>query len=369
MNHATALSWLRLSRARIPVDRKLKLAARLSSPSQASRDSAAWEEYATDAERRTLGDPLLAGFADRDLEFVAAGGCRMLTLACDDYPPLLKQIERSPPVLFVRGRAEILTRGQLAIVGSRNATHSGVDLAREFSARLAEAGFGITSGLALGIDGAAHRGCLDAGGVTIAVAATGPDRVYPAAHRELAAAILDQGGAIVSEFPPGEGPLARNFPRRNRVISGLSLGTLVVEAALRSGSLITARLAAEQGREVFAIPGSIHNPAARGCHHLIRQGAKLVEQISDIVEEYEWLADVASAAGTAAADEPPAIEGLGRDALSVLQATDFGPTDFDTIVRRTSLDAREVAAAMLELELRSLVCKSAGFFSRRGVES
>ena len=201
-----------------------------------------------------------------------------------EYPALLKQIDSVPPVLYVIGDKTLLNKVQLAIVGSRNPTPTGQETAYNFANYLAQAGMVITSGLALGIDAASHQGCLAAKGKTIAVAGTGLDRVYPAKNRELAHEIA-KCGAIVSCFPLGTGPSRGNFPKRNQIISGLSVGTLVVEAALKSGSLITARLAMEQGREVFAIPGSIHNPLSRGCHALIRQGAKLVETAEDIVEE------------------------------------------------------------------------------------
>ena len=210
------------------------------------------------------------------MEWLSQPGNHVVHFQDAAYPALLKQIADPPPLLFVRGDRDYLAQPQLAIVGSRNPTHTGRALAREFAAHLASFGLTITSGLASGIDGAAHQGAIEAGGTTLAVTGTGLDRVYPARHRDLAHRVAENG-ALVTEFPPGTAPLAANFPRRNRLISGLSLGTLVVEAALRSGSLITARSALEQGREVFAIPGSIHNPLARGCHALIRDGAKLVE--------------------------------------------------------------------------------------------
>jgi DNA processing protein len=205
------------------------------------------------------------------------------------FPPLLRRIPDPPAALFAIGDPGCLVHPQLAIVGSRNATPGGIDHARSFAATLSRAGFVITSGLAAGVDGAAHQGCLDAGGRTIAVAGTGLDQVYPARHRKLAHAIADHG-LLLSLFPPGTGPLAGNFPARNRIISGMSLGTLVIEAGVRSGSLITARLANEQGRDVFAVPGSVHNPQARGCHRLIREGAKLVETAEEVAEELGPLA-------------------------------------------------------------------------------
>ena len=221
---------------------------------------------------------------DNDLAWLAKPGNRLLTLADHDYPQLLRTIDRPPPVLFTHGDVAVLNEIQLAIVGTRKPTPTGQQLAHDFAANLAAQGFVISSGLAQGIDGCAHHGALAAGGRSVAVMATGADRIYPAQHRDLAHQIAKQG-VLVSELPPGMPPLAENFPRRNRIISGLSVGTLVIEAAQKSGSLITARLAAEQGREVFALPGSVHNPMVKGCHALIRQGAKLVETADDIIEE------------------------------------------------------------------------------------
>lgn len=200
------------------------------------------------------------------------------------YPALLGQLEDAPPLLFVAGDPSILERPQLAMVGSRRASRPGLDTAAAFSRSLAGAGFVITSGLALGIDGAAHQAALDVGGRTVGVLGTGLENFYPQRHRVLAKAMIDQGSAVISEFPLDTGPRPEHFPRRNRIISGLSLGVLVVEASVASGSLITARLAAEQGREVYAIPGSIHHPGARGCHQLIRDGAVLVESVQHILE-------------------------------------------------------------------------------------
>ncbi|MBA3731560.1 MAG: DNA-protecting protein DprA, partial [Gammaproteobacteria bacterium] len=221
---------------------------------------------------------------DQDLAWSAQPPHHVLVIGDPEYPRQLREIHGPPPVLFVNGDPHCLADPQIAIVGSRRPTPAGRDNAHTFAAHMANAGLIVTSGLAIGIDGASHEGALAAGGLSIAVAATGLDRVYPARHRELATRIAARG-ALVSEFPTGVAPRAEHFPRRNRLISGLSLGVLVVEAARRSGSLITAGCAAEQGREVFAIPGSIHNPVARGCHHLIRQGAKLVESAYDILEE------------------------------------------------------------------------------------
>lgn len=223
--------------------------------------------------------------ADPDMEWLHASDAHHIITYTDSlYPERLKRIDSPPPLLYIQGDPHLLADPQLAIVGSRNPTQSGQDNAYQFAKYLAKQGLCITSGLALGVDGFSHHGALDATGATIAIMGTGLDRVYPAAHRGLAHQVVEKG-AIVSEFPVGTPVKAANFPRRNRMISGLSVGVLVVEAMLKSGSLITARYAMEQGKEVFALPGSIHNPLARGCHHLIRQGAKLVETAEHIFEE------------------------------------------------------------------------------------
>ncbi len=217
-------------------------------------------------------------------QWQAAADCDIVSWHEARYPPLLREISAPPPLLFIRGNVDVLSLPQLSIVGSRNSTPTGCETAYRFASHLARSGFCITSGLALGIDTAAHQGALQVSGLTIAIFGTGPDIIYPQSNTTLANDIAVDG-ALVSEFAPGCAPRRSQFPRRNRIISGLSLGTLVVEAGLRSGALITARNAAEQGREVFAIPGSIHNPVARGCHRLIRSGAKLVETADDILEE------------------------------------------------------------------------------------
>ena len=286
----------------------------------------------------------------------------LLTIDNPTYPALLKSINDPPQALFVNGELQTLSEWQLAIVGSRNPTTPGRETAHAFAQHLAEAGLVITSGMALGIDGAAHEGALDAGKATIAVMGNGLDRVYPARHRDLAHRIAEQG-ALVSEFAPGVKPLAQNFPRRNRIISGLSLGTLVVEAAQKSGSLITAYKALEQLREVFAVPGSIHNPLAKGCHQLIRQGAKLVETSQDIIEELGPLAGAASELHTRAAasegaspDNPPAEEAHQQ----VLEAMAYEPVSIDTLAGRTGLSASALSSILLILELEGHVSMQSG---------
>lgn len=282
-----------------------------------------------------LGDQV-----ERSLAWAAQPGNTIVTLADPDYPPALLEIADPPSLLYLRGNPAHLRQRGLAIVGSRNATPQGRQTAESFARALAGHGLPIVSGLALGIDAAAHRGALDGGGATIAVVGTGADRLYPAGNRELAQAILERG-VLVSEFPLGTPPLAANFPRRNRIISGLARGVLVVEAAPQSGSLITARLAAEQGREVFAIPGSIHSPLARGCHQLIKQGAKLVETAADILEEFAGpaLAPPPEPA-VAASDEHPIIAALGHD-----------PCTLDELAARTELGTDRLLGELLTLEL------------------
>ncbi len=285
---------------------------------------------------------------------------QVLTPGDSGYPALLREIARPPPQLYIRGAVAVLSLPQLAIVGSRNATPAGAETARDFSSHLAARGFCITSGLAEGIDAAAHRGALAVGGRTVAVCGTGPDIVYPRHHESLAAEIIATGGAIVSEFAPGTAVHRGNFPRRNRLISGLAVGTLVVEAGVRSGALITARHALEQGRDVFAIPGSIHNPVARGCHRLIRNGAKLVETAADIVEELGGLLAMLGlddapkrAESTPEATDCP-VENAAEYA-GLLAAMAWDPVDADTLVARSGLTIGDVSSMLLLLEMQGSV--------------
>lgn len=292
---------------------------------------------------------------DADAEWMASSDARLVTAASPEFPPLLRDIPDPPIALFARGNVALLKEYQLAMVGSRNPTAGGRDIARDFARELGQAGLVITSGLALGIDATCHAAALDTTGGTIAVCGTGPDRLYPASNRELAEKIVEKG-LIVTEFPPGTPPLKENFPRRNRIISGLSLGTLVVEAAWRSGSLITARLASEQGREIFAIPGSIHNPLARGCHRLIRDGAKLVESARDVLEELGPLLGVASESRrTPAKTHAPEKEEPDSQYLALLEEVGFDPTPVDVIVERSGMTADEVSSMLLILELQGQV--------------
>ncbi len=301
-----------------------------------------------------------------DLKWLrAADNHYIITIQCPEYPALLKQTDSPPPLLYVHGNLSIINDPQLAIVGSRNPTQSGMTSAYDFAKYLGQTGLCITSGLALGIDGSAHQGALDANAPTIAIIATGIDRVYPAKHRNLAHQIVENG-AIISEFPIGTQPRSGNFPRRNRIISGLAHGTLVVEAALKSGSLITARLASEQGREVFAIPGSIHNPLAKGCHLLIRQGAKLVENAQDILEEMSAVIDlseinqVSIPSSHEEAETPFNTESKDPDHQLLLDKMGYDPISIDNLVVSTGFKPESIAAMLLILELQNQVSSNGG---------
>ena len=298
-----------------------------------------------------------------------AGGRRLLTWLDPDYPALLREAGTAPAALFVDGDVGSLWLPQIAIVGARSATAGGLANARSFATHLAAAGLTVTSGLADGVDAAAHAAALDAGSATIAVMGTGPDLIYPRRQAALAERIRGHG-ALVTEFPPGVQARPDHFPRRNRIIAGLSLGVLVVEASVQSGSLITARLAGDQGREVFALPGSIHNPLARGCHQLIRQGARLVETAAEIVEE---LAPLARALGDRLrahlADPAPAhpaapvtapAQARDADYTKVLAALGHDPVSLDELALRTGLGVAALSSMLLLLELEGEVDSSGG---------
>ena len=287
----------------------------------------------------------------------------VLTRDSSNYPALLKEISDPPILLFGRGNSALLTQPQLAMVGSRKPSASGMQNAKAFAHRLEQTGWVITSGLALGIDTCAHQGALHANGKTIAVLGTGADVVYPKRNQTLAKDILDNNGCIVSEFLPGTPAKAEHFPRRNRIISGLSHGTLVVEAAIKSGSLITARYALEQNREVFAVPGNIHNPSAEGCHYLIKQGAKLVESIADINEEFQTLSFV-SPESLEKNNKKSDLENLASDKLLV--SVDYEATSIDLVAERSGIPAVEVMAQLLEYELRGLVASVPGGYIKLG---
>lgn len=285
----------------------------------------------------------------------------------DRYPALLKEISRPPPLLYACGNPNVLSLPQVAVVGARRSSRAGLDNAQAFSADLAAAGFAITSGLALGVDAAAHKGALQGEGRTIAVLGTGVNRVYPRRNAVLAEQILAADGAIVSEMPLGTAPEAGNFPRRNRIISGLSLGTLLVEAAVRSGSLITARLALEQNREVFAIPGSIHNPMARGCHHMIKHGAHLVETSADIVQQLGGLlSGMAEQPGLFDETLATGSPSLADDQRQVIRALGTDPRSIEQLARDTDGDTGALMACLLHLELEGMVEQLPGGYQLTG---
>ncbi len=326
----------------------------------------------SEAAYRALESPDAAALA-ADRAWLALPGHHLVPFGHPDYPPLLARLADAPAALFVAGDPALLWQPQLAIVGARSATPAGLALARDFATTLARAGLAITSGLADGVDGAAHRAALDAGGTTIAVCGTGLAHVYPRRHEALAREI-ETRGALVSEFPLDTDVRADQFPRRNRIIAGLALGVLVVEAGLRSGSLITARLAGECGREVFAVPGSIHNPLARGCHRLIRQGATLVESAEDVVAELGPLAAelatslrarlaAESAAPVAAVADADASRGnahASRDRRRLLDAIGHDAPTLDALVERCELTAPALSSMLLLLELEGAVAALPG---------
>ena len=282
----------------------------------------------------------------------------IVTLADSDYPQSLLNIPAPPLLLYVKGRLDLLNHSAMAIVGSRNATPQGIQNAEAFAKSLSETGLCIISGMAHGIDAAAHRGALNGPGASIAVVGTGLDKVYPAANLDLAHALADKG-TLISEFPLGTPPLAANFPRRNRIISGMSLGCLVVEASLQSGSLITARIALEQGREVFAIPGSIHAPQSKGCHALLKQGAKLVETAQDIIEELNGLYV------PTASSHSPASELEDKTSNVLLDHLGFDPVDLNTLSFRCNLTVSQLSAMLLTLELEGQISALPGGLYQR----
>lgn len=319
---------------------------------------------ATELKRAGLDEASRRAIVDPDEQALAAAlawldepGNRLVHLRSPAYPPLLRQVEDAPILLYVRGDPAVLQQPMLAIVGSRNPTRGGVRNAFEFAKHLARAGFCIASGLAEGIDSAAHEGALAAGGSTVAFLGHGIDTVYPAANRDLAARVAGSG-ALVSELPLGAAPRRQHFPARNRLISGSSLGTLIVEAARRSGSLITARLAAGQGREVFAIPGSIHNALSRGCHELIRQGAKLVESADDILSELgplvgHLMQNAPENQAPEAAESP--LPKRDADYEQVLRVLGHDPISADEIAAQSGLTIEQVSSMLLILELEGAI--------------
>jgi len=360
---ARAEAWARLQLAGLPPRSLVDLLRAFGSPDAVLA--------ATAAQRRRHVPARVAAMLDATpdaerlrttLAWLCASGHDLVAWDDPDYPQALLEIGDPPPALFAQGRRELLARPAFAIVGSRNATAQGCADAEAFAAALSAAGFAIVSGLAQGIDAAAHRGGLRHAGGSIAVIGTGPDRVYPAANRDLAHDLAERG-LVLSEFAPGTPPMKQNFPQRNRLVSGLARGVLVVEATLSSGSLITARLAGDQGREVFALPGSIHSPFSKGGHRLIREGAKLVETAQDILDEL----GVSASAATAPPIAPVTRVRGDVDAGAVVEALGYDPADVDTLVARTGLPAAAVAAALTALLLdRQVAALPGGLWQRVG---
>lgn len=344
-----------------------QVAQRLQSGEASALRSLGVNETAADAFLRS--DPARES---ADADWLADPSNRLIELGEADYPALLAELSAAPPVLFVSGDADLLWHPQLAIVGSRNPTPGGRDIAADFAATFARGGLVVTSGLAEGIDAAAHLAALDAAQPSVAVVGTGPDIVYPARHRALAARLREQG-CIVSEFAPGTAARADHFPRRNRIIAGLALGTLVVEAAQRSGALITARYASEAGREVFAIPGSIHNPLARGCHRLIREGAALVETADEVIEALGPTAQRLAASLRSRLQAAPrgstGVAGPAPEAdperARLLAALGHDPVGIDLLAERTGLTVGVLSSMLLLLELEGVVSAQHGRYARR----
>ena len=296
----------------------------------------------------------------KDLELLENRGASFIPFTDPAYPPLLNQIHSAPLGLFFQGDLNLLDHPKIAIVGSRRATRSGKQTAYRFAQDIANSGITVTSGLALGIDSYAHRGALHSAGNTIGVIATGIDRVYPAGNKKLHLQIAETG-LLLSEFMPGTPPKRSNFPQRNRIISGLCLGTIVVEAGIRSGSLITARLAADQGREVFAVPGPIHAPGSRGCHYLLRQGAALIESVEDVLDELRW-----GGARPPISDpsRDPDVDGLGPDEQRIFALIEHSPCPIDQLISLSGLTTEQVSSILVRLELQGLVSESIGGYQK-----
>ncbi|ASU36940.1 DNA-protecting protein DprA [Herbaspirillum sp. meg3] len=382
LNDTTELSdWLRLTQTEgvgVEVARRLLTAFGMPSDIFAADVTALSAVVTGRIARALLKAPsaMIQNHIERTLDWVDEPGNRIVTLADADYPQALLNISDPPVLLYIKGRAELLAATSLAVVGSRNATTQGIQNSEHFSDAASRAGLTIVSGLALGIDAAAHQGGLRGFGSTVAVIGTGLDIVYPARNRTLAHRLAEEG-CIVSEYPLGMPPIASNFPRRNRIISGLSRAVLVVEAAAQSGSLITARMAAEQGRDVFAIPGSIHSPLSKGCHLLIKQGAKLVESAEDILEELGKLplsspsrlslpsllppSSLHAASSTSTSSTPT----NNREDDVVLRAMGFDPIAGDMLSMRSGFDAAALNAHLLTLEMEGVVeCLPGGLYRR-----
>ncbi|AZP12190.1 DNA-processing protein DprA [Undibacterium parvum] len=358
------LDWLRLEQtAGVGLDTARKLLAAFGLPAQIFQAShAALTQVVSERVALALLNPDSAGLEiqiERTRAWCQQAGNQVLTLIDAEYPPALLEIPDPPILIYVKGRSALLTAPSIAVVGSRNATAQGLSHAEKFSEALSHAGLTISSGLAAGIDAAAHQGGLRGIGSTIAVIGTGADIVYPARNRNLAHLIANEG-CIISEYALGMPAIAANFPRRNRLISGLAKGVLVIEAAAQSGSLITARMAAEQGRDVFAIPGSIHSPLSKGCHQLIKQGAKLVDAAQDILDELRVLPMMSA---TSVIQTELVLDPAAKDPL--LLALGYDPVHIDTLLARTTYDIASLSAQLLERELAGQIESLHGGMYRR----
>jgi DNA processing protein len=348
-------AWLTLAHAFITVSEFERLIERFGDIDAIVRQNSTKLRDAglTDKKAENVGSPDDRSLAHAE-QWLQADNHELIATGTDAYPEMLSQLRGAPLLLFVNGNVDALHLPALAVIGSRNPTRGGIQNALEFSRYLAKSGYVIVSGLAEGIDTAAHNGALDAGGRTVAFLGHGIDRVYPAQNHDLAHRIASTG-ALVTEYPHGTPPDKRHFPERNRLISGLSLGTLVIEAARRSGSLITARLAADQGREVFALPGSIHNPLARGCHELIRQGAKLVETAADIGAELAPLAGHLNSKVMESTKNKTALPDDDDDYLVLRKILSHDPTTVDDLQSRSGLTIEQLSSMLLILELHGEV--------------
>ncbi len=363
MDEKKLIQWLRLSFTPGLGGQKLSKLLAIDSPENLLNYSAQQLKGCglTAAQTRYMQAPL-----SKDIELAmkwqSQPSCHIIHLQSPHYPRLLKEIASPPPILFVQGRVNVLTNPQLAVVGSRNATVDGLESAHQFSYELAKQGYVITSGLALGVDGYAHQGALKAKGETIAVLGSGLSQVYPSRHKKLAVDIIENG-ALVSEFRPDAKPRPEHFPRRNRIISGLSTGVLVIEAAEKSGSLITARYANEQGREVFALPGSIHNPTSRGCNALIKKGAYLVDSVKEIVDEVGVLTECAMTNQMTLFDVQSQLGELPFPEVLANVGSKVTPIDF--IAQASKQPVHEIMMQLLELELQDFIIAVPGGYIRK----
>jgi DNA processing protein len=368
MERSELSAWLRLVETPgLGLERARRLLAGLGSPQAVFEAPAvAWRPFISEAQALALGrpGPDQAALEARTWDWLRSDPHHdVLVLGDPDYPQALLQTADPPLLLYLLGRREMLAADCIAVVGSRSPTPQGRDTAEQLARTLGQSGLTVVSGLALGIDGAAHAGALPTPGSTIAVVGTGVDLVYPPRHRQLATEIA-QRGLLISEYSLGMPPLQANFPRRNRIIAGLSRGCLVVEAALKSGSLITARLAAEAGREVFAVPGSIQSPQSRGCHELLRQGAKLVESAEDVLEELQGQGQRPILRSAPAKDEP--ADAPTDEATQVLAAMGYEPVSLDALQARGGWSTAQLSALLLDLELGGAVARLPGqLFQRR----